>query len=89
MNKQESTFDLIEFSPRLLVDITDNVIDYNVKKSLGDLGSSALPIGSLLVSTGSINIFDDQQAFNENNSNSIIKDYLKLKSLHTGLINMG
>jgi hypothetical protein len=77
MNKSESTFDLIEFSPRLLVDISSNVIDFKVTKSLGDLGSGALPIGQLLASTGSINIFDDQQAFNENNSNSIIKDYLR------------
>jgi len=92
MNKQESTFDLIEFSPRLLVDLTDNVIDYNVKKSLGDLGSSALPIGSLLVSTGSINIFDDQQAFNENNSNSIIKDYLRKNikfTFYETIVNVG
>jgi len=77
MNKFQSTFDLIEFSPRLLADVSNNVIDYNVKKSLGDLGSGALPIGQLLVSTGSLNMFDDQQAFNENNQNSIIKDYLR------------
>jgi len=92
MNKFESTFDLIEFSPRLLADISANVIDYNVKKSLGDLGSGALPIGQLLVSTGSISIFDDQQAFNENNQNSIIKDYLRKNikfTFYETIVNVG
>jgi len=76
MNKFNSTFDLIEFSPRLTVDLSDQVMSYNVTKSLGDLGSGALPIGQLLVSTGSLTIFDEDQAFNEN-SNSIISDYIR------------
>lgn len=76
MNKFNSTFDLIEFSPRLIVDLSEQVLSYNVTKSLGDLGSGALPIGQLLVSTGNITIFDENQAFNEN-SGSIISDYIR------------
>jgi hypothetical protein len=77
MNKFESTFDLIEMSPRLVVDISDKVIEYNVKKILSDLGNSALPVGQLLASTGSLSLFDDDQAFNDNNSTSIVKDYIR------------
>ena len=77
MNKNESTFDLIEMSPRLIVDISDDVIEYQVKKSLSDIGNTSLPVGQLLASTGSISIFDAEQAFNPNNTNSIIKDYLR------------
>jgi hypothetical protein len=77
MNKAEATFDLIEISPRLLVDISSKTIGFNVKKSLSDLGVTSLPVGQLLVSTGSIDLFDDDQAFNENNDNSIIKNYLR------------
>ena len=77
MNKNESTFDLIEMSPRLVVDISDEVIEYQVKKSLSDIGNTSLPVGQLLASTGSISIFDAEQAFNPNNTNSIIKDYLR------------
>lgn len=77
MNKPESTFDLIEMSPRLLVDLSHKVVDFNIKKSLSDLGITSLPVGQLLVSTGNLNIFDDDQAFNENNTNSIISNYLK------------
>jgi len=77
MNKFESTFDLIEMSPRLVVDISDKVIEYNIKKILSDLGNSALPVGQLLASTGSLSLFDDDQAFNDNNSQSIVKDYIR------------
>jgi hypothetical protein len=77
MNKFDSTFDLIEMSPRLVVDISDKVIDYTVKKILSDLGNSSLPVGQLLASTGNISLFDDDQAFNDNNSDSIINEYIR------------
>jgi hypothetical protein len=77
MNKNESTFDLIEMSPRLVVDISDDVIEYQVKKSLSDIGNTSLPVGQLLASTGSISIFDAEQAFNPNNTDSIIRNYLR------------
>jgi len=77
MNKFDSTFDLIEMSPRLVVDISDKTIEYSVKKILSDLGTSALPVGQLLASTGNIFLFDDDQAFNDNNTDSIVSDYVR------------
>jgi hypothetical protein len=77
MNKFDSTFDLIEMSPRLVVDISDKTIEYSIKKILSDLGTSALPVGQLLASTGSISLFDDDQAFNDNNATSIVSDYVR------------
>ena len=76
MNKVDSTFDLIEISPRLCVDISGKVQDFNIVKTAGDLGSNGLPVGQLLASTGSLTIFDYNQAFNENNTSSIIKNYI-------------
>jgi hypothetical protein len=76
MNKFDSTFDLIEMSPRLVANISDKTIEYSVKKILSDLGTSALPVGQLLASTGSISLFDDDQAFNSNNTTSIVNDYV-------------
>jgi hypothetical protein len=76
MNKFDSTFDLIEMSPRLIANISNKTIDYKVTKQLSDLGSTSLPVGQLLASTGNISIFDDDQAFNENNTNSIIAKYV-------------
>ena len=77
MNKFDSTFDLIEMSPRLVVDISNKVIDFNIKKSLSDVGTTSLPVGQLLASTGSLSLFDDDQAFNENNSASIVSNYIR------------
>jgi hypothetical protein len=77
MNKFDATFDLIEMSPRLVVDVSDKVIEYSVKKNLADLSSSSLPVGQLLASTGRISLFDDDQAFNENNDLSIVYKYIR------------
>lgn len=76
MNVRDSTFDLIEISPRLVMDVSDITLDYSVNKSASDLGMSGLPVGQLVASTGNINIFDYDQAFNENNSLSIISKYI-------------
>jgi hypothetical protein len=77
MNKFDSTFDLIEMSPRLVVNISDKVIDFNIKKILSDIGTTSLPVGQLLASTGTLSLFDDDQAFNENNASSIVADYIR------------
>lgn len=72
MNKQNSTFDLIELSPRLVADITDLVLSYNVTKVASDLGNAGLPVGQLLASTGSLDLFDPELAFLETNPSSIV-----------------
>jgi hypothetical protein len=76
MNKVNSTFDLIELSPRLSADITDKVVAFNVSKTASDLGTSGLPVGQLLASNGTLNIFDYDNSFNENNTESIIRNYI-------------
>jgi len=77
MNKFDCTFDLIEMSPRLVVDISDKTTDFKINKSLSDLGSTSLPVEQILASTGSISLFDDDQAFNSNNANSIVYKYIR------------
>lgn len=77
MNKFDSTFDLIEMSPRLVVDISDKVVDFKITKTLSDIGITSLPVGQLLASNGTISLFDDDQAFNDNNSSSIVADYVR------------
>ena len=77
MNRFDCTFDLIEMSPRLIVNLSDKTINYSINKILSDLGNSALPVGQLLASTGSITLFDDDQAFNDNNTTSIVANYIR------------
>ena len=74
--------ELIELSPRLVSDLSDKVISFNVTKILSDLANSALPVGQVLASSGSMQLFDEDQAFNLNNtwtgsSGSIIAEYMQ------------
>ena len=76
MNVNEASFDLIELSPRLSVDLADKTSGFSVTKIASDLGVSGMPVSQLLASTGTLELFDFDQAFNENNTDSIIKDHL-------------
>lgn len=68
MNKENCTFDLIELSPRLAVDLTERTQDFSITKTLSDLGNGSIPVGSLLAGTGSVNLNNNDLAFNENNT---------------------
>jgi hypothetical protein len=92
MNKFDSRFDLIEMSPRLVVDISNKVIDFRINKSLANLGATSLPVGQLLASTGEISLFDDDQAFNPNNTTSIISKYVRKNikfNFYEKIVNVG
>ena len=84
MNKFDSSFDLIEMSPRLTADLSDRVMEFSVNKSASDLGVSGLPVGQLLASTGKLQLFDFDDAFNKNNTESIIGKYI-LKNIQIKL----
>lgn len=81
MNRANIPFELIEMSPRLEVDFSANTDNFQIAKSLSDLTSTAIPVGQITASTGSVVLFDESDAFNENNvwdgsSGSIIAKYL-------------
>ena len=76
-------FELIELSPRLKVDITNYVLEYEVNKNLmaTDFG---LPVGGLVASTGGVNLSNHDGVFTELNifnsttrTGSIIANILK------------
>jgi len=84
MNLPNVPLELIEMSPRLVADLSDKMISFAVSKILSDLGNSALPVGQLSASTGNLQLFDDDQAFNQNNvwnfetnTGSIIAEYMQ------------
>jgi hypothetical protein len=75
-------FELIEFSPRLVVDLTGKLVNFKVTKVLSNMTSTPLPVGELVSSTGSLTLFDDDSAFNINNawdgdSGSILAKYVQ------------
>jgi hypothetical protein len=75
MKNAKKTFDLIELSPRLSVNLTDKTESFSVKKVLADLGSSPVPVGQLIAGTGDLSIFDYDKAFFPSNTNSIIHNF--------------
>jgi hypothetical protein len=97
MSRPDTTFDLIELSSRLAVNMTDRVIEYNIQKTASDLGVAGLPVSQLLASVGSIEIFNFDEAFNDNNTKSIVskhngkniqfKFYERIKDVENVLIN--
>lgn len=87
MNVPECTFDLIEMSPRLMVDIIEKVSSFNVTKTMSDLGNGSVPVGSIFASTGTIELFDDDFSFNSNNifdfetnTGSIVSQYVDMRT---------
>ena len=74
MENPDTSFDLIEMSPRLVSNISEMVSSLSVTKNMSDLGVSGLPVGQLLASVGDLSLFDYDIAFSEQNSNSIIKN---------------
>ena len=75
MTNPQTTFDLIELSPRLTMDMTDIVSGFSISKYASDLGVSSLPVGQLLASNGTMSLFDYNQVFNANNQNSLLNTY--------------
>lgn len=76
MNRPDIPLELIEMSPRLVVDLTDKTASFSVSKSMGKIDETALPVAGLTASTAIIELFDNDFAFSEENSESIIADFL-------------
>lgn len=71
-----TTFDLIELSPRLKANVSEYVVAYETNKVLNkSLGG--LPVGSLSASDGRITLLNHDGSFNENNPSSLIYGQLK------------
>lgn len=62
----ETTFDLIEFSPRLRADLSRYVMSYSFSRSIAN-DQTGIPVGGLLASNGEVSILNDDGAFTENN----------------------
>ena len=76
MQNPNTTFDLIEMSPRLVADVTDRTQSFNVSSTMADLGSKTLPVGDLVVSTGTIELNNNDGAFSYESKDSIISNFL-------------
>jgi len=68
--------EVIEISPRLVSDITNSVVDFNIDSEMAN-SAYGLPVGSIASTSGTITISNTDGAFSKNNTYSIICDVLK------------
>jgi hypothetical protein len=76
MSVANSMLDVIEVSPRMVVDLSSYTEGLTVDTNVGDtvLG---LPTGSIVSATGSIDLFNEDNIISNKNNNSILNDLLK------------
>jgi hypothetical protein len=76
LSRKNGTLDIIEISPRLVVDISKYVESISIDSSIGDevLG---LPIGSMVSTDGTIGLFNYDQMLTNKNNQSILFGLLK------------
>lgn len=74
--KEDGTLDLIEISPRMVVDLTTYTESFSSNSNLGD-STLGLPVGSLVAGTGDISFFNQDNLISNKNYLSILENMLK------------
>jgi hypothetical protein len=84
MNTPNTPLELIEISPRLVANMSESLINFEVTKAASDLSGSALPVGQIMAGVGSVTLFDNDNSYNPNNewnfeenTGSIIAKYIE------------
>ena len=70
MSRQYIPLELIEISPRLVVNMTNHVMSFSLNSSIGD-SQYGLPLGSIVSSTGNVNLSNETRIFDKMNPDSI------------------
>lgn len=76
LSKGNGTLDLLEISPRLVIDMSSYVTDFNINSTIGD-STLGLPAGSIVSSTGTLNLFNEDNLISNSNKNSILYGLIK------------
>lgn len=79
MSRQYIPLELIEISPRLVVNMTNHVMSFSISSSIGD-SQYGLPLGSLVSSNGSMVLSNETRIFDKMNPDSIFT-YVKDSSV--------
>lgn len=74
--KENGAIEIIEVSPRLVVDFTGYTTNISINSNLGDT-TLGLPVGSIVSSSGDIKLFNEDNMISNNNTNSILDGLLK------------
>jgi hypothetical protein len=83
MTNSDTTFDLIELSPRLRADISNYVLNYSFTKMIAneDVG---LPVGALVPTNGDVSFLNFDGAFTKNNTLKFLDDIESVNNPRVG-----
>lgn len=84
MNAAKTTFDLIELSPRLVVDLSKYTNSFSITKTITN-DQTGIPVGGISVSVGNISITNYDNIFSQSNTfdgtvGSIVTEYANQNS---------
>lgn len=74
--KEDGTLDLIEISPRMVIDLTAYTESFSSNSNIGD-SVLGLPVGSIVSGTGDITLFNQDNLISNRNYLSILENMLK------------
>ena len=64
MSTAYTPLELIEISPRLVVNMTNHVMSFSINSSIGD-SQYGLPLGSIVSSSGNLNLSNETRIFDK------------------------
>lgn len=74
--KENGTLDVIELSPRMVIDLSGYTSSFNLDSSIGD-NTLGLPVGSIVTGNGKIELFNEDNLISNKNVLSIVDGMLK------------
>ncbi len=76
LSRENGSLDIIEISPRIVIDLSSYVTDISINSSMGDF-SFGIPSGSLVSSEGTITLFNQDNLISNRNVDSILNGIIK------------
>ena len=76
LSRENGSLDIIEISPRIVIDLSSYVTDISINSSMGDF-QFGIPSGSIVSSEGTITLFNQDNLISNRNVDSILNGRIK------------
>jgi hypothetical protein len=76
LSRENGSLDIIEISPRIVIDLSSYVTDISIDSTIGDF-QYGIPSGSIVSSSGTITLFNQDNVISNRNFDSILNGRIK------------
>ena len=76
LSRENGSLDIIEISPRIVIDLSSYVTDLSVNSTMGDF-QFGIPSGSMVTSEGTITLFNQDNLISNRNFDSVLNGRIK------------